>query len=158
MNLCLLQSVPDRTLCFVEMEICKLTESWAYHYGRVLADRVYGVNFSSAQTEQGETYWNNDPVAGLSSHLNLLEDFNPNINIDDDPFRWIPQGLYYDLFDARNEVSPVIDNVQGYTNQQFFNALDNDITSLQNYRVRLLQENNNNQSVSVTDLFAQYNY
>jgi len=85
---------------------------------------------------------------------NVIEDFDSGrLN---DPFRWIPQGIYYDLFDNRNESSPVIDNVQGYTNLQFFNALDNDVTSLQAYRVRYLAENGFNQAV--VDLFAEYNY
>jgi hypothetical protein len=96
--------------------------------------------------------------ANWQPHFNLLEDFDPNINIDDDPFRWIPQGLFYDLFDNRNELTPVTDNVQGYTNLQFFNALDADIFSLQAYRTRLLLENGNNQGNEVIALFGQYNY
>jgi hypothetical protein len=124
----------------------KSNKGWAYHYGRILADRVYGISFSSNQAEQRKLYQNGDPVSSLSSHLNLLEGFDPNINIDDDPFRWIPQGLFYDLLDTRNELSPIIDNVQGYTNLQFFNALDNDIFSIQTYRTRLLLESGNNQA------------
>lgn len=139
-----------------------LAESWAYHYGRVLADRVYGINFSSPQREQEENYFNGFPVATLSSHLNLLEDFDPGRA--NDPFRWIPQGLYYDMIDDRNDLlvpTPRVfidDDVSNYTNLQFFNALDNDITSLPNYRARLLQENANNQSVQVTNLFSAYGY
>ena len=94
---------------------------------------------------------------GLNAHLNLLEDFSPART--DDPFRWIPQGLFYDLFDIRNETgNPIIDNVANYTNLQMFNAIDDDITTIPQYRQRLLQENNNNQNVQVTNLFAQYNY
>lgn len=141
----------------VRSPIIALGESWAYHYGRVLADRVYGINFSSNQVEQGQTYTNGNPVAGLSSHLNLLEDFDPVFR-PNDPFRWIPQGIYYDMFDIRNENFPVFDQVSNYTNQQFFNALDADIFTLQNYRIRLLQENGNNQQNEVTQLFTNYGY
>jgi hypothetical protein len=146
----------------VRSPIIALGESWAYHYGRVLADRVYGINFSSDQVEQGQTYTNGFPVATLSSHLNLLEDFHPGrLN---DPFRWIPQGVYYDMIDDRNDLTVpfprvlINDEVLNYTNLQFFNALDADINSLQAYRVRLLQENGNNQGAEVTNLFAAYGY
>ena len=44
------------------------------------------------------------------------------------------------------------------TNQQFFNALDNDIDRLQDYRVRLLQENANNQAAGVTTIFNFYGF
>lgn len=145
--------------------IIALAESWAYHYGRVLANRVYGVNFSSPQVEQGESYFNGWPVAGLSSHLNLLEDYDPNRPVLVDPFRWIPQGIYHDMIDDRNDMTTVVpprvlidDQVMNYTNLQFFNALDADINSLPVYRVRLLLENGNNQSGQITNLFAAYGY
>lgn len=146
----------------IRSPIIALGESWAYHYGRILADRVYGINFSSDQVEQGQTYTNGFPVGTLSSHLNLLEDFHPGRF--NDPFRWIPQGVYYDMIDDRNDlIVPfprvlINDEVLNYTNLQFFNALDADINSLPAYRVRLLQENGNNQGVQVTNLFAAYGY
>ena len=93
---------------------------------------------------------------GLSAHLNAIEDFNPSSSFN--PFKWIPEGLYFDLFDLRNETFPVIDNVSGFTNAQFFNALDNDVKSIPNFKWRLLLENNNSQSVQVNSLFGQYNY
>lgn len=138
-----------------------LGESWAYHMGHFMADRKYGLNSSTA-FEQGITYQNNIPVAGLSSHLNLLEDFSPSRTTD--PFHWIPQGVYYDMIDNRNDrvvtgrfILPD-DNVLNYSNQQFFNALDADITSLPAYRQRLLNENANNQAANVIALFSFYNY
>jgi hypothetical protein len=136
--------------------IIALGESWAYHMGHFMTSIKYGVN-SDQFNEQGKGYANNNPVTGLSSNLNLLEDFNPIS--PNDFFRWIPQGLYYDMFDARNETgAPVNDGVSNYTNQQFFNALDFDITTLQNYRQRLLSENGNSQSVQVLNIFTQYGY
>lgn len=47
-------------------------------------------------------------------------------------FRWIPQGIYYDMIDDRNDLTvpfprvPINDEVLNYTNLQFFNALDAD--------------------------------
>ena len=75
-----------------------------------------------------------------------------------DPFRWIPEGVYYDMFDVRNENVPVLDAVSNYTNQQFFNAIDIDIRSMPQYRNRLLQENGNNQLNQVIQLFLNYGY
>jgi hypothetical protein len=99
---------------------------------------------------------------GLNSNLNLLEDFDPNRVVD--PFRWIPQGLYYDMIDVRNDaVTPpiritVTDEVSLFTNLQLFAPLQSDVTSLQQYRLRLQQQNTGNQTIQITNLFAQYGY
>jgi hypothetical protein len=130
--------------------------------GHFLTNRKYGAA-SGGFDEQGNTYMNNSPVAGLSSNLNLLEDFNPRRTVED-PFYWIPQGLFYDLMDNRNDFNavpqrvPIIDNVFGFTNQQLFNALDADISNLPAYRSRLLNENANNQAAGVTTIFQFYEY
>ena len=149
--------------------IIALGESWAYHTGHFMADMKYGANSAGAR-EQG-IFYGNGPIfegifevanTGLNAHLNLLEDFSPN-RINDD-FPWIPQGLFYDLMDTRNDATAtpirvnLVDNVFGYTNQQFFNALDADISSLPIYRSRLLNENGNNQAAGVTSIFNFYGY
>lgn len=136
-------------------DIISVGESWAEHVAQVFSDIQYR-NFPSEKFNIQGVYRNNQPVVGLSSHLNAIEDFNPNFA--NNPFRWIPEGLYYDMFDVRNEFFPVQDNVLDYTNQQFFNALDNDVRSIPQFRIRLLAENGNNQAVQVTDLFGRYNY
>ncbi len=93
-----------------------------------------------------------------------MEDFDPINRRNVDLFWWIPQGLYYDLIDNRNDRDAIprrvdlADDVAGYTNQQFFNALDADITDLQAYRVRLLNENANNQATGVNLIFTFYGY
>lgn len=142
--------------------IIALGEGWAYFMGHYLADRRYTTNCSQA-IEQGIGYTNGNPVAGLSSHLNLLEDFNPR-RIDTDPFFWIPQGLMYDLMDNRNDNNavplrvPLDDIVSGYTIPQIFNALQSDINSMQSYKVRLLTQNANNQLAGVNTIFTFYGY
>jgi hypothetical protein len=121
---------------------------------------VYGLNSTEffAQSGAGD-YFNNRFITG-SSHLNYLEDFSPFRT--GDPFRWIPNGLFYDLVDDRNDrgfdPTAIIDAVSGYTSQQFFNALETDITSLPAYKQRLLQQNNNAQAPQVIQLFGQYNF
>ncbi len=138
--------------------IIALGESWAYHMGHFLTAARYGGQ-SPQFNEQGNTYLNGNPVPDLNSNLNLLEDFDPINRRVIDPFWWIPQGLYYDMFDVRNETgTPIIDGVSNYNNQQFFNALDNDISNLPAFRGRLLNENGNSQNIQVTNLFGQYGY
>lgn len=146
-------------------DIISVAESWAYHYGRILADTKYGV-FSSRQFEQGFEYRNGTifqfgglvTITGLNAHLNLLEDFSPNRM--NDPPRWIPEGIYYDLIDDLNDFivygGPIEDNVTGFTNQQFFNAMDIDVRSMPQFRARFFSENGFNQAV--TNLFTQYHY
>jgi hypothetical protein len=141
-------------------DIISLAESWAEHVAQVFSDIQYN-GFITGKVKQGIGYVNNSPVFGLTSHLNAIEDFSPNRM--NDPFRWIPEGIYYDMIDNRNDFAiagiPLpIDNVSGYTNFQFNNALDNDIKSMPEFRQRLLQENGNNQSTQIIQLFGQYNY
>lgn len=137
-----------------------LGESWAEHIGQTVADRIYGLS-STSVFRQGNTYTNNLIIAG-SSHINYLEDFSPFRTYD--PFRWIPDGLYYDLIDNRNDQfvpNPRVlinDAVFGFTNQQLFNALESDVKSLPAFRQRLLQQNGNNQANEVIQLLNAYGY
>lgn len=139
--------------------------------GHFLADRKYGGR-NIVTIEQQFRYLNNqiqdifgNPVAAttLNAHLNLLEDFSPRRTVED-PFFWIPQGLFYDLIDNRNDRDALPrrvdlnDAVFSYTNQQFFNALDADINNLPAYRVRLLSENANRDAAGVTTIFQFYGY
>lgn len=139
-----------------------LGESWAEHMGQTITDRAHGFASTGFVGQRTVSYFNDIPIPGLSSHLNYLEDFSPFRTID--PFRWIPDGLYYDLIDDRNDQlvpNPRVlinDAVSGYTNQQMFNALDADVKSLQQFRIRLLQQNSNNQAAQVTQLFGAYGY
>ncbi len=152
-----------------------LGESWAFYMGHIMTDRKYApINMTVA--EQGIRYQNSNifefqaftntfvsvATTGLNAHLNLLEDFSPLRT--DDPFAWIPQGLYYDLADDRNDElqnPPRVqlnDNVSSYTIQELFNAIDGDITTMPAYRVRLLQENSNRDAAGVTTIFNFYNF
>lgn len=146
--------------------IIALGESWANHVGHFLTDQKYTPNPATI-TEQGINYSNGSLNDGgtivfipLNTHTNFLEDFSPNRTAD--VFRWIPQGLYYDLMDDRNDglFARVLldDNVDFYTNQRFFNALDDDIFDLTGFRMRLLNENANAQSAGVTQIFQFYGY
>lgn len=142
----------------ISSPIIALGESWAYHIGQYLADKQYG-NTSKPDGEQGIYYYNGD-IPGLNSHQIALENFDPHYTSD--VFHWIPKGLYYDMMDTRNDIqfNPLMvdDEVSGYTNQQFFNAFGSSIKDLPAYKQNLLQQNNNNQSIQVINLFQQYGY
>lgn len=119
--------------------VIALGEGWAYYMGHYLADKTYG--FNSSQSDE--------------------QDFSPYRLPDH--FHWIPQGLFRDLNDARNEQKatggPVDDNVSNFTNQQMFNAFQSSISTLQDYRVNLIQQNPTNPTTpQVTNLFFQYDY
>lgn len=142
----------------VHSPIIAVGEAWAYHMGRVLADQRYGTTASQQVIQNGAFRVGNG--GGVGAHIGALESFDPNLA--GDVFRWIPKGIMLDLSD--NTPTEAIgnranaDQVTGYTNQQFFNALDADVRSVPNFRLRLLQENNNSQQVQVTALFQVYGY
>jgi hypothetical protein len=143
--------------------IIALGEGWAYHMGHFLADQRYGVNGTRAseQTDANGFGIFFNPTGTNHTHIDVLENYDPNLATD--PFRWIPKGLMEDMIDVNNEVFPVIDNINGFTVTQLFNGLQNDVTSLQQYKARLITQNPNtlanpNLSTQITNIFAQYHY
>lgn len=137
--------------------IIALGEGWAFHMGHFLSDQQYGLQ-SSQVNDQGIGYTNNNPIAGLSSHLNLLENFVPTLQTD--PFHWIPNGLMLDLMDNTAEPTQtfVNDQVSGFTIQQLYLALQADVNTVPQYRARLIQQNPGTPTNAIIDLFASYNY
>lgn len=98
---------------------------------------------------------------GKSSKENFLEKFNPNRPLNLDPNRWLAKGLFYDMIDQiGNEPteSSIVDNVSGFTNQQFYQALQNDVNSMSDYKAKFLQQNNFSQQTQINDLFNQYGF
>jgi len=134
---------------------------WGYHIGATIADAAYGMSSSSAyiQSGSGQARWRyNGDIPGKSSYWEALENFDPNwmLNLS----RWMPLGVLHDLMDDRVESNgeSVNENVSGYTQQKFFNALQSDVISIPVYKDRLLQQNNNNQQSAVDILFQSYGY
>ncbi|HMK27637.1 MAG TPA: hypothetical protein VK483_16515, partial [Chitinophagaceae bacterium] len=89
-------------------------------------------------------------------NIDVLENFDPNLLTD--PFRWIPKGLLEDMTDNTNEINPITDNVQGFTIQQLYLALQADVNSVEQYRTRFIQQNPGNQNQQTINLFGQYHY
>lgn len=136
-------------------------EMWGNHIEKWYSERHYGnggavaTNFFSRM--QGLAFFN-DATSGLNANYWAIERFNPNRT--QDVHRWIPQGIPYDLFDNRNDnnVGNVIDNVNGFTINQSYNALQSDVRSIPAFRDRLLQQNGNAQQAQVNQLFERYGY
>jgi len=66
-----------------------------------LSSLRYSAANRSPQSEQGISFSNG---GGFSAHINVLENFNPDLSID--AFNRIPKGLYQDLRDISNETPP----------------------------------------------------
>ena len=92
-------------------------------------------------------------------HTRYLEEWSPTAQ--EDAYRWVPIGLYYDLIDpASNSVEPisgVLDQVDYFTNSQLWQA----ITSPNMLTVNQFRNSLNNiqpaRSTTTNDLFVRYN-
>lgn len=69
-------------------------------------------------------------------------------------------GLIHDLIDANTDIirPGFTDNVNGYSIQQIFNALQTNVQTVQAFRDRLLINNGNFQLQAVNNLFEAYHY
>ena len=146
--------------------IIATAEMWGNHIGYTYIDRHYGNGGSAANNfnapMQGTNWFNAGSTAStnqlpnFNAYLAAIESHNPNAN---ERYRWIPQGLPYDLFDGRNDGGfPIMEDVVNYSYQQSFNALQLDVRSIPAFRDKLLQLNGNNQQAQVNALFNAYNY
>jgi hypothetical protein len=133
--------------------IIALGEAWAYHMGHFLADQRYGVNAYDQIEQPGLQY---NPNGTNHPDIDVLENFDPNYTPD--PFRWIPKGLMEDLIDNTPTEAIVNDQVSGYSINQLFRAMQSDVTSVSQYKVRLLQLYGTAQQTQVNNLFASYHY
>lgn len=154
-------------------DIIATGEMWGNHVEKWYSERHYGNGGASVSpvflaTIQGVPFGNPNTILtlqgltigsipNLNANFAAIESFDPNLIADD--HRWIPQGLPYDLFDIRNDGNfPLVDEVDGYTINQSFNALQPDVRSIPTFRNRLLQQNANFQQVQVNQLFQRYGY
>jgi hypothetical protein len=136
--------------------ICALGEAWAYHIGYELTLAEF------------------NGVGGTADNSEILaiavEDFTPfdrpGVDIDWNFINgaisrwegWIPGGIMSDLIDTTtdNYRAGFIDNAEGYTNEDIYNALDWGIESPQEFRDRLLRESGDRDRNDVINLFEGY--
>lgn len=125
-------------------------------------------NVACPQGEQGingATWWStaypacNFPGGNSTApHADVLENFNPNLS---DPFKWIPKGLMWDLIDTGEPAyTHVNDLISGVTTSQIFSALQNGVTTIAQYKARLLQQivATPTQTTNINNLFSSYGY
>lgn len=138
--------------------IIALGEGWAYHMGHFLADQRYGVNATCTDEGQFQYCPSNPPPLVAHPHTNVLEFYIPTLSSD--PFHWIPKGLMEDLIDNGEPVqfTQVNDLVLGLTTSQIFSALQSDVTTVSQYKTRLLQQIGNGQLNNINNLFTSYGY
>jgi hypothetical protein len=131
--------------------------------GHYLSDRKWKLE-STTFPEQGSFKKNTgmeyfSDTLGMSSHLYFLEAYEPGR--EDDPDRWIPKGLFYDLMDDAQEAtvkSGVTDLVSGYAPVMVYNAMGPDVGGIVDLKLRLLKNNQDWQRDGVMKLFAAYGY
>jgi hypothetical protein len=141
--------------------IIGVSEMWGSFVEHWYGERHYKNGGSSAffVSSNGKDYYSNFPFnIGLNPNFTALEMFNPKLQSN-----WIPTGLPYDLWDNRNDISfgnepQVRDLVFGFSIQQIFRALQNDVRSVPNFRQKLLLQNSNLQFNQVNALFEEYGY
>lgn len=110
------------------------------------------------------------------NHIEALFDLgNPSIyspNLDridfeasNDPSisEWIPDGIYYDLFDDREINLNVLDNVRGVSNSQIFNILNNSTHNIGELETNIWNNYNSNSGINMTQtdlnlLFNSYGF
>ncbi len=123
-------------------------ESWAEHVGHVFADEKYEITL--------ETSINGTWLQLLDKTWNESPDH-------------IPIGLYLDLIDTGaetnsfNQTSPestmVVDNVSGFTNEQLFSSLTLSTITVDQFRIKLINNHLNstgNTIQQLNDLFNSY--
>jgi hypothetical protein len=134
-------------------EVIAIYESFAQHFGHIIADRIYGNGAENFQL-QGKQ-WVSD--ANKSSNLKYLEEFDPNIGVPNDYFNWIPVGLINDLMDSQVDPLPMNDNVSGFTYQEIQSVLAQKPSLLTQVK-SLLKDIKPSQSIQIDQLFASYGY
>ncbi len=136
---------------------CAVIETWGYHIGATIASEAYGTLSSSYCLQSDGTTCLNSGFSSTSnsSYLIALEAYNPNLTAD--PTRWIPIGVLHDMLDFQEETR-VVDQCNGFTHSDFFNALNDDVNTIEKFRDRILQNTSNRQSTQVNQLFQSYGY
>ena len=113
----------------------EVSETWAETIGDIYTDRRYTItSIGTAYTKNMEKY----PY-----------------------YDWMAQGIMYDMVDNDNYWDTYygyVDNVNQYTLINCYNAMDNDVLSLVDFKNRILLETNNLQQTEVNDLFTSYGF
>ena len=138
----------------VNSERCAIMEMWGFYIGYFFADKQYGEDcaISRGRPRQSEK-------EAARFIYRSIEEFNPNSGVAN---AWIPQGLPLDLIDGTAHLSnpdisdPVNDHIQGFTNQQIFDAITNGTPETMSIFVSNIKSYNSSRWVDT--LITEYNY
>ncbi len=122
-------------------DLCALGEMWGYYMGYKAAIDSCGASNNAVYQTSLESFTPKEPP--YTSEYKYTN--------------WLPKGLLWDLADSNKDiVNSITDKAYGFTPKQFFNALDSDVLSPQDFKDRLMKETNNKQKTYVDELFEAY--
>jgi hypothetical protein len=127
---------------------CALPEAWSEYMQYQVAMQYYPTQeFSLFDVAAGF-----NRVATIEGHAEQNQLFSGTR-----PFRFIPNGLFYDLMDVDGNRfgTELFDRVSGFTTQQIFNLMRSDVRSMQEFKVRF--ESLYGSNPNFTALFLRYN-
>lgn len=81
-----------------------------------------------------------------------------NFNVRTTIFPFDSGGTMYDMTDNVESVIAIRDEVQSYTMQEIFNAMQSNITSVPQFRDEVLIQNNFKEQMSMGILFGDYGF
>ena len=143
--------------------LAALGEAWGYHIGHRLTLEEFSTR--GLRTDNSVITWigfeDFTPLNVGSKDDDLTTFFDSTINPDQRITRWegwIPAGIMQDIVDNNADAlrPGFVDNVSGYSLQNLYQALDKDVVSPQEFRDRLLRENNNMDQEDLENLFEAY--
>jgi len=120
-----------------------LCESWPSHMGHTYANRTYQGLRATHALNVGNRTW-----------INFLEqrvNFRPG---------HVPIGLYHDMIDNINAIDigiGIIDNVNGFTQQQIFSCLTSDIRDVEAFRQCIIDNHLFSSGNNITELNNLFN-
>lgn len=151
--------VPYGSVGTTGAEQCALIELWGDHFGNYVADQKYGIYNHVSQ---------NFPVGTKQEKQRIiyrtLEKVNPTIR-SVSKYPWIPDGLFWDLYDDRSHnglpldiVDPFTEYVDGVTNAAMFSAITSGSPTTMGAVKTNLQNAYPAKSTAINNLFGLYNY
>lgn len=130
-----------------------LGETWGFHTGQFLTLEEFGPENNEVSPDIMENYL---PLnRGIGDGVDRFR-INGRLSSAEG---WMPIGIMHDLMDNNGDILPfgLIDRVNGFTMQQLYDSLDEDVESPTAYFNRLVQENPEVANINdVRNLFIAY--
>lgn len=132
-------------------ELIALGEAWGFHMGYFLTIQRFG---ATNEVLNLNAFDNFDPLDRPEVRASGRYGNTNNIGWRG----WMPGGIIHDLIDEPRDIvrAGFVDNVNGYTLKNIYDALDADVATPQQFRDRLLRENGNRDEADVRELFEAY--